>query len=1148
MPKLGVLNHPMKTLLPLVLVLLCICTKAQTHFCYTDQVWQRMTEENPSLLQLRNDAEDVISKQSNEFVPEPFRDDRAESVPAFVIPTVIYIIHDGTAASNISMQQIQSQMDQLNEDFAPQGYAFCYAKRNVLDTTYFVPQAGDSAGVFRISDATLSDLEEYTEDAQLKALSTLPAQRYLRIFVVKNISPAGVAGYALLPGSGSSRDGIVVKAEVFGSNNYCQSCGLMPQYNLGKALTHEVGHYLNLYHTFQGGCTPEPQPGISCAFLGDRVCDTPPTAGTYGCPSPAPLSCDNTNPQQIENYMDYTNDACKTMFSGGQKARMDQSVNAYRGTLISTENLIRTGVTCVQIGNQYANIFSANFNGCTNRDMQFASLNSPGFTYTWNFGDGTTTTGDTVNHIYTSTGQYQLSLSAVNTSQNISATKMIPVFINDCAPINCRSNKWDANYSYLDFSSGTPVATNHIKAITYLNNLPCFYQMHYVADDNGNPLFHYWPGGNHGRPELTPLFDTAFNIVDSVLLGWGYHILPVKSTPGKYCMIAVRAYITSNILGTTDSIMYSFVQAQNGTVRVLPGKKTVNVPLPAGTNFFTGTNLTAAIPNCDGSAFWFIAYLSGGKFGILKMTDDTVVLDNVFNLQAISGQNPYHFTASPDGRRLLVGPVMLQSGTRGYYLLNFNKGNGTFTSYTTIEYGNNPYYSGVRPCFSPNSRFLYITEPCCAQAFGNTGYVYQLDILSTDIWASRKVIYEFPRDNSQQGRPSQFIYNGPDKKTYVGHFPNPGNAPSSYRLGVINLPNVKEDGLNSVGYNNNGPYIVPDNCPYPTSSQGFSGKPIDDTYDCNWNANGAPTYNAYATGCRQYNFYTDECYSSTWNFGDPASGSSNASTVSNPTHSFSAPGNYAVTLVSNGQTFTDTIRIAAPDVNITQFTPGGCSSANSIYTAVQPQPGVNYIWTVTGGTPASVTGVMDINVQWNTGVSNGQIKLVAIDTLYGCSDSSVTNITISQGGITEPVVTLSGTTLNTTIYNSYQWLLNGSVILNANQQQYTATQTGLYEVIVSNGPGCTDTSKPVQITITGITDIPNPTFELYPNPATESLTITTSEGDATLTVYDTQGKRVYQTNLRSTTQTLNISNWTGGIYYIEVNQQGKTARKKFVKL
>ena len=136
----------------------------------------------------------------------------------------------------------------------------------------------------------------------------------------------GNLGYSPLGGTPNTADTVVINFDAFGSGAGCTGYAPASPYNLGRTLTHELGHFFNLDHTF-AGCSSL----ANCATSGDRVCDTPPSnAAVYGCPNAgATTKC--TVKTLTMNYMDYTNDACMYMFTGNQATRM----RAYYNTISS---------------------------------------------------------------------------------------------------------------------------------------------------------------------------------------------------------------------------------------------------------------------------------------------------------------------------------------------------------------------------------------------------------------------------------------------------------------------------------------------------------------------------------------------------------------------------------------------------------------------------------------------------------------------------------------------------------------------------------------------------------------------------------------------------------------------------------------------
>ncbi|MFW5762465.1 MAG: M43 family zinc metalloprotease [Cyclobacteriaceae bacterium] len=251
----------------------------------------------------------------------------------YVVPVVVHVIHNGEAVgvgSNISDAQVQSQIDVLNEDFQRMN------DDTIFTRDIFKPVAADVGIEFQLAKRTPENLPTngivrifspveswsvFTDEYELKALSYWPAEDYLNIWVVKDLKNNFVA-YATypisdLPGVDDPNfnrliDGIVVGHKYFGSVDKGDFSGLDDVLNKGRTVTHEIGHYFGLRHTWgDGGCNV------------DDYCDDTPNTGsaTFDCPL-TKEACDGVTPAMIENFMDYTDDSCMNLFTQCQKSRM----------------------------------------------------------------------------------------------------------------------------------------------------------------------------------------------------------------------------------------------------------------------------------------------------------------------------------------------------------------------------------------------------------------------------------------------------------------------------------------------------------------------------------------------------------------------------------------------------------------------------------------------------------------------------------------------------------------------------------------------------------------------------------------------------------------------------------------------------------
>lgn len=277
----------------------------------------------------------VIENLNQRFFSNP-SNKRLFSVTT-VIPVVVHVLFNDEA-QKITTQQVASQIKSLNEDFSATNHDL-----GLVPTPFKSLIAGDLGIRFELAKIdpvgrqtngilfVKTNVKEFLADESMKfsALGGSDAwsrDEYLNIWVC-NLG-AELLGYAQFPGGPASTDGVVILNKAFGS----MGTATYP-FNKGRTLTHEVGHWLDLYHIWgddHGLCTGS-----------DNISDTPNQAdANQKDPTFPKISCDNgPHGDLFVNYMDYVNDKSMVMFTKEQGLRMRSTLYNSRSTLYLSSGL-----------------------------------------------------------------------------------------------------------------------------------------------------------------------------------------------------------------------------------------------------------------------------------------------------------------------------------------------------------------------------------------------------------------------------------------------------------------------------------------------------------------------------------------------------------------------------------------------------------------------------------------------------------------------------------------------------------------------------------------------------------------------------------------------------------------------------------------
>ena len=414
----------------------CGAVEMQKKLFSIDKKWQELQERSEQLLVKKKGG--LVANRANEL---------------FTLPVVVHVIHNN-GSENISDIQIDQALANLNAAFSHSGpykskgegfnteIQFCLARRTFDNNA--------TTGVNRIVSG-LTNLTMETEDQALKNLSRWDPSQYINIWVVNEISSqsqgSGVAGYAYLAGMhGKPLDGLVCEAKFFGKS---------PSDDV--VLIHEMGHYLNLLHTFDGGCTNN-----FCDQEGDKVCDTPPDQALHSSCVFNSCGTDKNDSRAInpfttdvndmtQNYMDYSPFECQFAFTKGQAERMRLTIQNIRESLLQSQGCLSPCVSTITGG------ISAPQEAVTGQNVNLSFSGTGATTYVWSVDGTQISTSSAQDYVFTTPGTYTIALVAGNQDVNcVYKTKhTITVKCNISADFNPTISEIKAGENITFTSTGT---------------------------------------------------------------------------------------------------------------------------------------------------------------------------------------------------------------------------------------------------------------------------------------------------------------------------------------------------------------------------------------------------------------------------------------------------------------------------------------------------------------------------------------------------------------------------------------------------------------------------------------------------------------------------------------------------------------------
>lgn len=638
---------------------------------------------------------------------------------------------------------------------------------------------------------------------------------------------------------------------------------------------------------------------------------------------------------------------------------------SYIGDLGSGRLNIDLAIQCTDglIANLTADATSA----CVGQMVTFTATANAGATYSWDFGDGTPatvpSTANTVSHTYNGSLVGVVTLTVDNGTN--SATDQLSMVVSPCDVTDPTQAHWYfGNQLAVDFTSGIPQADQ--SACINGTIAGTIEVAAVMSDANGNLLF-YTDGERVWNSSHTQINTTL--LISNYSMSNGVIIAPVPGATDDYYIFHSDAPLGG---GSNRGLHFSLVNTTGGIATMT----SINNPItpPAGyTAAVTGALQTGEqitiVPNCDG--YWMITTAHTG-------TDMDIVLFSVdasgisfshafsYGTGTLFNFNWGYLKASPDGKMLAYADNHMVNS--GIHLMDFDPETGTISNLRQIE---TTARWGL--AFSPDSKVLYATTNWWDNS--NPG-VWQYD-LSQSNPSGVDIINGIIVPQSFGG-----IQLGPDGKMYL----------KQYKFGhpflsTIHFPNQ----LNQPGFVYNDVDLNPGNqtcmVTFPSQNMSFGLPNLIDAKPVIFEED---QFTYTVSNCNTYSFTGPACSSSYfWNFND---GKYPTSTDQNPTHVFSEPGTYDVTLTTDNFSMIQTIVINDIEAEvigteeICEEDLGGTYS----YFAQTNAGNYSYQWTATGGNIVSIPTASLVDVTWTS--LPAQLTLVVTDLYTDCQKQVIFEI------------------------------------------------------------------------------------------------------------------------------------------------------------